>query len=909
MFGSGVGTISNVNRLVLLFPSQMASVSLPPLPHQLTFAPLSSSHFSHDRQNHIDNSTMSSLPNPPFVFPDLDPPSPILTMAMPHSPPQLPAFSFPQAVDNPSPSSSPRVIAQQRPGGHHRRGSEIISLDTPIASSPTKLENSPPSPPFLPTPNPGLSAKGPGRRGHAHRRSAAISGVDLSAISKAFPPKPLGGSAPSTPADIKQQHFFNEDIVKSSPFPVLSPETPPASPGGQHKLAEQVSRPVPWPVDRAPIFPRPLSTISSEDSVSTIRGNHSVTGSIASCATVLVGPGQPCARPKTAGAAFDHVHNSSNSSLEVVQQKRPLSASASIPKLNTNFSEVPHLPPCKRHLGDDDTASYASRNSQVEFSSDIHPQASDTGEAKPETSLDQQGSKKRKKVRSWAGILTRKAKRRSSKKPPPRKTPTPPPILSRTNSEIASLCEVNFDNDNTVVIRTPTTTGPLKPELNHAWSNDTLSLETSWKPRSFYEQGRECDVLSPVIDLDAALGPFNTPEMGSDNVISSGFSAATKRMYSGGRRGEFVGPEMRYHRRAESAPEMPPFDRSAIGMARFGGTSTLANPDVLYEEEEDAFLAGNEISKQEPDSAPRTHPSMNQDGAENESLGRSSSATVTREDSDIRDVPSNGAKLPMPVVNSVNSSDSPDTSVDDVPNSVADDHVASLREGIEASEDSNLDSAPKNSIEIVDADDWTVRSGRPTGSNLATHLDSCLVPSPKDVGCGHPQDASLQEGPHAYSDFPSPDPSSASFEVPRLATASSSITDRHTLHSTYSSEPAMGYFQGSVEDVPSLTSSASTMTGNIPNFSSPFYSNSSADRVGSISAATPRRSSAPSTYKRSSLSSLSKLVTGTSGQKSKLSYEEKAPGDETVKNKKKGNRMSRLIHFWRPKDKQKEIED
>src|SRR2546430_17255282 len=90
----------------------------------------------------------------------------------------------------------------------------------------------------------------------------------------------------------------------------------------------------------------------------------------------------------------------------------------------------------------------------------------------------------------------------------------------------------------TIVIRTPTNAKPPRP----AWAEDTLALETSWKPRSFYEQGRDVDMLSPVIDLDAALGPFNTPEMESDRVVASGFSAATKRMYSGGRRGEFVGP-------------------------------------------------------------------------------------------------------------------------------------------------------------------------------------------------------------------------------------------------------------------------------------------------------------------------------------------------------------------------------
>jgi len=113
----------------------------------------------------------------------------------------------------------------------------------------------------------------------------------------------------------------------------------------------------------------------------------------------------------------------------------------------------------------------------------------------------------------------------------------------------------------------------------------------------------------------------------------------------------------------------------------------------------------------------------------------------------------------------------------------------------------------------------------------------------------------------------------------------------------------MCFPHGSVEDVPSLTSSASTMTGNIPHLP-PFYNCPSADRVGSFSAATPRRTSHSNAHKRSSLSSLSKLVGGVSSQKSKLSYEEKPPCADTVI-KKRGHRMSRLMHFWKSKEKQK----
>jgi hypothetical protein len=607
---------------------------------------------------------------------------------------------------------------------------------------------------------------------------------------------------------------------------------------------------------------------------------------------------------------LDLAQGSRHSPLEALQLKRPLSASASIATLHANSSEVLELPPSKRHLCDDDSASYTSGGSKTEFPSDLQPQASASVPARPPTSAERQESKKQKKVRSWAGILTRKAKRRSSKKPLPRKAPTPPLMLSRTNSEIGSLCEVNFDNDNTIVISTPTTSEAPKPAFPTTWSKDTLALETSWKPRSFYEQGREWDMLSPVIDLDAALGPFNTPEMGSDRVVTSGFSAATKRMYSGGRRGEFVGPEMRYHRRAESAPEMPPFDRSALGMARFGGTSTLANPDVFYEEEEDAFLAGNGTSKPELDGSFDAHPGMIPEHTEIESFASDSSATVTREDSNTGDAQAAGTEVRVQVANLVDSSNPLGISVDGELSGATDDHAITVpdrveREIVETSEHSNLDPGPRYSVEIVD--DWVARCGNSRSSNLSTqfvHVGNCPASSPEDVDHSHPQAISIQEMPQSNSNIPSPDLSSVSFDVPRLATASSSITDRHTLHSAHGNEPVIGYAQGSVEDVPSLTSSASTMTGNTPHFSLPFYICSSADRVGSFSAAVPRRASYSNAPKRSSLSSLSKLVGSTSGQKSKLSYEEKAPGADTVKIKKRGHRMSRLMHFWRSKEKQ-----
>jgi hypothetical protein len=47
------------------------------------------------------------------------------------------------------------------------------------------------------------------------------------------------------------------------------------------------------------------------------------------------------------------------------------------------------------------------------------------------------------------------------------------------------------------------------------------------------------------------------------------------------------------------------------------------------------------------------------------------------------------------------------------------------------------------------------------------------------------------------------------------------------------------------------------------------------------------------------------LVGGPHSERSKLYQEEKPPGDSPDKSKKKSRRISRLMHFWKLKDKEK----
>ncbi|WEW56796.1 hypothetical protein PRK78_002250 [Emydomyces testavorans] len=861
----------------------MASLSFAP-PHSHWISASVSQNPYVERRNSAADTPVDS----PFSFvpQDLQPRKPV-----PHkrAPPALPTFSFPQGPE-PGPPSKPLVTSSQCSAESSQDGEKITGED--LATPPPLTMAVPPS---LPTPGPGLSARGPGRRGHAHRRSAAISSVDLTAIAKAFPPKPVNGSAPSTPVDVKKSHFGNEDVpnLSSRSFPNMKTNcSPPPSPRKSDDRLRASSHSKPEPIETAAELHRPLSVVSSESSVSTICPKKSWPESTAPSTGTITPTSDSTTRPKTAGAKFDLSFTTLGGSNDDVTE-RPRTASASM-VLSHDFSgEAPISSRNKRLL----TTRHPLCNSIL--SEEIPP-------APQRAPSSRKQNKKQKKMRSWAGILTRKGKKRTNKRPPSRKAPTPPPVLTRTNSAISSSYGVDFDEDNTIVIRTPTDPNAPRRSLPAALTDDPLTLDTSWKPQSFYEQGREPDMFSPVIDLDAALGPFNTPEMGPECPVS-GFSAATRRMYSGGRRGEFVGPEMRYHRRAESAPEMPPFDRVGLNLGRYS-TAAMLNPDVFDEKEEDDFLAETNKSGQTEDapSAPRATQKAAADSGES-SVKHSSASTIDYEISE------NNSGLGIKIVDIaeelMSSNSTTPQSVDSCQSTAVAATPSTPHLDISGlSRSTQREASPKDIVEILDTDDWPLQSEK---------LSTSISPPPSIRHEKHPSaplDPSynvsrvplqLQSSMQAIdSAFPSPVPSTTSFDPPRLATPSS-VTDRLTFSSVYSGEPGSECFHNSAEDVPSLTSSASTMTGTIPRLSSGFYPKATGDRSSSFGVLNRPRPTSSYTNKRSSLVSLSKLVGVASGEKSKLSHEQKAPVDDIdKKKKKKGNRISRLMQFWKSKEKE-----
>ncbi|KAF3490770.1 uncharacterized protein GIQ15_00287 [Arthroderma uncinatum] len=844
----------------------------------------------------------SAPPNPSFSFPaqpSTDNMSSSSRRARRQAPAALPSFSFPQAPADSGAAAAAAAVTVPAAGpvsptlvepapqlhtiGHRRLPSELLG----DVSAQAAINNTMTAPSALPHPGPGLAAgQGRGARRHAHRRSQAISSVDLTAVAKAFPPVPVCGSVPTSPI----LPFASDKNAKLSSRSFPDMYTSQASPKRPMQQTEPSCK------DEVPEVPpalrRPLSTISSESSVSTVRPNQIFSDRSGSGqrSGATSPQNEPSARPKTAGAQLAMKWKTFNPSNDNEVAKRPLSASASM-ALNFNLADATKAQEAKG----------VSAANGPDVSDGETTDAETSTITQQRTSHERKPSKKQKKKRSWTGILTRKGKKRSSKKQS-RKAPTPPPVLTRTNSELGSMYGVDFDQDNTIVIRTPTAQNAPKSQRSGEAASTDASLETAWKPKSFYEQQSNPDIFSPVIDLDAALGPFNTPEMGHERNITSGFVIATKRMYSGGRRGEFVGPEMRYHRRAESAPEMPPFDRSFLSNSRFGLSAAIENPDVFDEEEEDAFLAQN-------DDQPK----------KNSGLAKAD-ATDSESSSEEEESDSEGAGLGIQVVDSSHPPDLYPASVESRPSTA---QVVTPRtpyaqpidfESQSQRSNSNSTTYHPGSVGIVGSDSGQTSprnfdEKRPSTSpefiyNISNATNLTTAPS------------IIPPVPMIPQAFPSPAPSNISFDAPRLNTASSSITDRQpSSGSVYSGEPGSDYLQNSIEDVPSLTSSSSTMTGNIPRLPSAIYGRNPGDRAASFSHVLQLSSNnshninnnRPSSSKRASIVSFSRLV-GATSERSKLSYEEKAPMDEPDKRKKKGHRISRLMQFWKVKDKDRRRE-
>ncbi|KAF9879892.1 cell wall proline rich protein [Colletotrichum karsti] len=917
---------------------------------------------------------MPPLPNPPFVFPARpssasapssfsratgrrplsaieiqDRSSPFGdTFDRPSRSPALPNFTFnpgaslsPEtALFTPPPLSpppvsprlipSPNSISASRPGhGHRRGGSEFVggsirSGDSIVAStSPTRPESGfAPGGFQLPPPKP------PGRRGHQHRRSAALSGHDLSLILQ--PPAsgpPRGSSAPTSPADYSNRRLENQPdrqdertlkYVESEPSLKVPRELHTPSDGSASSSGR--ASPVARPVTRARVgfsdtlefIPRPLSMVSSDTSstVTARPGGHSVSGSISSIISIptlanaetepviplVLTPSRQTneSRPSTAGAVLER--SQSIQSVGASPRRRnsiptlinvpeagtvgpPMPSPSKTPKRWSFFGLDPFAaaasPLRARPVSSSSSESASKPNSSASSSSEHISESFGASEASDPHSKDGRKSKKKKKVKNWAGsILTRKDKRRSKKCKD-----------LDLSGESVVRAEPAEEKEEVFLAEPEIDVEPVTPTLVVTDSSSQPQALQEWKPRPVSAQD---DTSFPMIDLDAALGPFNTPLPNNPEWDAAQKAGSSKRqLHSAQGMKGFSGPGMHYHRRAESAPEMVPFEGARFGIHRFGSSSTMAD---VFEEDEEDDENGVKSTSQSRSAARRA-------AARQDSESSSDEATP----------PAVTAKNPMLGLNTT----STDNSSTDVPPAAAN---QDLKKRNSMKSERSVTSLHELAIpeeplpEMPDIPEFRTTSlfhdkAESTGSETPSprRILASKDLAPVDVSPLHlPTPSNVPVSPYSMShasSFPSPR-SPMSYDAQRISTAPSSVNEENNFQSLLLGEP--GPEVRLSVDIPSLTSSHSTMTRDSSFVTNPQFRPDSGrtDQQRPVSV-----SSAAFGRRRSSLASLSRLISSSHGERSKLSMEVSYDGETEKKHKSsKSKRLSRMMRFWKPKE-------
>ncbi|KAI5866893.1 hypothetical protein GGS23DRAFT_294148 [Durotheca rogersii] len=841
-----------------------------------------------------------------------------------HSKPSvLPDFSFnPGATLRPDNSLLSPPLSPQSPGlspirnGHRRGGSEFVGGKpksgepiTVMTSSPTRSDSGFASPKLSP-------ADIHPRRGHAHRRSGAISSHDLTMILKPTSPAAMrGSSAPTSPVefDDKFRTFpdSNVETTPSEPSPMEDPQevlfsaTVESSPSPKSAVRTRVGF-----SDTLEFIPRPLSLISTDtSSTTTVRPGHKVSGSISSVMSSNPAPadrdpssrvGSPVpraqneSRPSTAGAVLERTLSlqvlDGNSESSRRRNSIPLLIGLPQSRSGSPINTSPAKTPRKWSFFGLDPFASAGSPTKAKPVGSCPPRDSEEALSLENAFADQEDGpkmnggmsrtdskkssgrkKKQKKVKSWAGsILTRKSKSRSQKSKPVRRRSQTPPM--RQGLPVDEVEQGPLD------ISGPPTT-PMVLVTAPVPSDSAPST-----PSRIYDE----DIHYPMIDLDAALGPFNTPSSRDpqwDEAQRAGATPKRQLHSAAGMRG-FSGPGMHYHRRAESAPEMPPFEAARFGIHRFGSSSTMA--DVFEEDEEDDELDQSATAPSEESTADtRDDSSVEVDSASNSDDGAASTPTRESEPSkdDDSDCQSNmssakrkgsGSSLDMQRPGSRMRTENPASGLHEEVILEEPNYGTPKRDGRIPSFSEASDSAPSPR---------RIPSGYepdPIDANAATTSAASAVPST-------PYSLSYS------SSFPSPR-SPMSYDAHRISTTPSSIADENNYHSLLMGEPGPELVRVSV-DVPSLTSSNSTMTRESTFMPSvrprnmPFHE----QRPASFTSAFGRR--------RSSLASLSRLISSAHGERSKLSMEVSCESEPEKKTKpSKSKRLSRMMQFWKTKE-------
>ncbi|KAL5612362.1 uncharacterized protein BROUX77_002518 [Berkeleyomyces rouxiae] len=828
------------------------------------------------------------------------------------SPPETPATPHTTSTSPPS----PRPMSANRPGhGHRRGGSEFVGGSirggdsiTVLGMSATKSESGFEVPADLKLP-----IGPPKRKGHAHRRSAAISSHDISKIMLPTKPTDHGHSAPNSPTNFDrrdQMASLNTAPpvpirileVKTPEPPILAPTVPP-SPINEGFLVPSA---LGTPRSRVgfsetiEVIPRPLSVMSTDTSSTvTVRAGHSLSGSISSVVSVLPSPNEqrpttatspqrssletPArpkleSRPSTAGAILDQMTNQSRTTFDTSTAKRR----NSIPTL----LDVPTS-------SEEDSIAFSNAKSPKRwsfFSLDAHkanvpspsstelPYQDSAGEEElptqaleePEPCLEEAPKKKKGK----------KSKKKKSKA----KGSWGVPILGRKSKPQVRKCRSGSLRSVTPTqmpqqVSSASLEDCIVPDSNQVMDPEDLSapaasnIPTIELPEDTPTEKRpEDDASASMIDLDAALGPFNTPLSPNPEWEAAQRAAGNvkRKLHSAQGMKGFSGPGMHYHRRAESAPEMVPFERSGFGVHRFGSNSTMA--DVFEEDEEDEDAIESDSSSSRSADITPTERTPIQHASSVASMATIADENVPSTPSGLR----NSGMLSLPSA--------------DMPVSTMKTENSSCSLKTELSSEGIIYAPPRNP---GFSNDSPCASANPSPRRLIVGKELVHVNiSPLQL----PSATQTPVSPYANSSgsFPSP-MSPVSYDTHCLSTAPSSLNDENTFQSLLRGEP--GPEVRISVDIPSLTSTNSAGTRESafqhpPNRTTPQLRE---ERPVSVSSAFGRR--------RSSLASLSRLINSSYGERSKLSME--IPVDELEDRKTKpsrAKRISRLVQFWKPKE-------
>ncbi|KKA30656.1 hypothetical protein TD95_002665 [Thielaviopsis punctulata] len=802
----------------------------------------------------------------------------------------------------PSPRSSSVTRSQH---GHRRGGSEFVGGSirggdsiTVLGIPQTKSEGGfdmPPDVKPLSGPPPG------GRRGHAHRRSAAISSHDISKI--IVPPKPIdhGHSAPNSPTNFEKKddmmslnNIIPPITIDSSPAPAQEPSS--LAVPSDSCLNSSSSRSRVGFSETIEVIPRPLSVISTDTSSTlTVKQSNSTsertspapaTTSLPTVqdttpivtispapATTMSPPMRPKleSRPSTAGAILDHV---------TTQDRPEFDSSAS--KRRNSIPTLLNLP----EPSEEEKAALRNIKSPKRwsfFGLDAHkvrPLSSSSHESGRKRSSEKAAEPAVDAPVATEGPKDGKKRRKSKKGKKKAKGKTwGVPILSRKSKHQVRKCRSGS-------LRSPTPTQQLMigsledciaPESNEVMDPEfavpsTPIIPTIEFPDATPKQKRlDEDSSIAMIDLDAALGPFNTPLAPNPEWDAAQRAAGNvkRKLHSAQGMKGFSGPGMHYHRRTESAPEMVPFERSGFGVHRFGSNSTMA--DVFEEDEEDEEAIDSDSSS-----------------------ARSADITPTR-------------RSPIHHASSVVST-----------STVADENVPATPSGPRASgmlafpaevtPSHTMKTEPSSASIKTDLSSEDIIYASRTPAFVNDSPCPSGTPSPRRVLVGKelaPVNVSPFHLPPANqspassyaisqgSSFPSP-MSPVSYDTQCLSTAPSSLNDETTFQSLLCGEP--GPEVRISVDIPSLTSTTSAGTReSVAQYPNRPVTQSRDERPVSMSSAFGRR--------RSSLASLSRLINSSHGERSKLSMEIPLEGFEERKSKpSRTKRISRLVQFWKPKE-------